>query len=84
MTELTKLWEIIENLATKVAKDDKIEHQLIKVGLTIQLNLHLALAISMFRGTGEYDAQIHEFKAKPIADKTFANFRSLIVKKYAK
>ena len=40
--------------------------------------------MSEFNATGEYDAQIHEFEAKLVADKMFANFRPFIVNEYAK
>ena len=36
MGKLAKLWEVMENPATKFARDNKIEHQLIKAGLTAQ------------------------------------------------
>ena len=84
MTELTRPWEVTENPATKFARDDKIERQLIKAGLATQPNLWLALAMSAFKATGEYDAQIGKFEAKATADKTFDNFRLFIVNKYAK
>ena len=84
MNQLTTHLDVMENSATKFARYDKIEKQLVKAGLTAQPNLCLALAMSAFKSTGEYDTQIHEFKAKSVADKAFANFRPFIINKYAK
>ena len=47
-------------------------------------NLCLALTMSAFKTMTEYDAQICEFEAKPVADKTFAYFRPFTVNEYAK
>ena len=51
-TDITKLMgtmmqqcELSENLATKYARDNKIERQLIKAGLPTQDNSHLELAM---------------------------------------
>ena len=84
MMELTKPLEITENPATKFARDDKIEHQLAKAGIAVQPSLHLALAMSVFKATGEYSVQICEFKTKPMAICTFNNFRPFIVNEYSK
>ena len=84
MTELTKPWEITENPATKFARDDKIERQLIKAGIKAQPNLRLALNMSAFKGIGKYDAEIREFEAKPTAIKTFDNFCAFIINEFAK
>ena len=40
--------------------------------------------MSAFKSTGKYDAQIHEFEAKPVTDKMLDTFRPLIVNEYAK
>ena len=49
-----------------------------------QLTLCLALAKNAFKVTGEYDAAIFEFKAKPKADPTFAKCLIFTVNKYTK
>ena len=40
--------------------------------------------MSSFKQTGEYDAQIREFEACPIANCIFVNFWPFIVNKFAK
>lgn len=84
IAELTKPWEVSEHPATKFARDDKYERQLIKAGLPDQQALRLSLAQSSFKATGEYDAQLREFDARPVADRTFTKFRTFIVTEYAK
>ena len=37
-----------------------------------------------FKATGEYDAQLREFDARPMVDRTFPNFRTFIVTEFAK
>ena len=73
-----------KNPATKFVRNDRIECQLIKAGLTEQPNLYLALAMNAFKTTGEYDTQIREFEAKPAVDDTFQNFQTFNINEYAK
>ena len=84
IAELTKPWEVSEHPATKFARDDKYERQLIKAGLPNQQALRLSLAQASFKETGEYDTQLREFDARPAVDRTFANFRTFIITEYAK
>lgn len=84
IAELTKPWEVSEHPATKFARDDKYERQLIKAGLPNQQALRLSLAQASFKATGEYDTQLREFDARPAVDRTFANFRTFIITEYAK
>ena len=84
VTEFTKPWEVSENPATKFARDDKYEHQLLKAGLPDQQALWLSHAQAVFKATGEYDAQLREFDTHPIVDHMFPNFRTFIVTKFTK
>jgi hypothetical protein len=84
IAELTKPWEVSEHPATRYARDDKYERQLIKAGLPDQQALRLSLVQAAFKATGEYDAQLREFDARPRVDRTFTNFRTFIVSEYAK
>eukprot|EP00804_Cyclotella_cryptica_P014825 CCRYP_015027-RA/>CCRYP_015027-RA protein AED:0.12 eAED:0.12 QI:0/0/0/1/0.2/0.16/6/0/1256 len=79
IAELTKPWEVSERPATRYTHDDKYERQLIKAGLPDQQALRLSLAQAAFKATGEYDAQLQEFDARPAVDRTFANFRTFII-----
>ena len=86
--ELTKHlmepWDGTENPATRFARDDKYERQLIKAGLPDQQALRLALAQGFARKSGEYEALLREFEAKAAADRTFANFRPGFIAEFAK
>jgi hypothetical protein len=59
---------------------DKIEDQLYKVGIPKQPTLRLARIIVTNQNSGGYD---NEWKMKPAAEQTFANFRPWIQKKWA-
>ena len=66
------------------ARGDKYERQLAKCGIIAQPALRLATALTAFETSGEYDASIREWKAKPAADQTFDNFRPFIQREFTK
>ena len=68
MGKLTAPWDMTENPVTKFTRDNNIERQLVKAGITAQPNLCLALALSAAKSTSRFDAQIHEFKAWAAVD----------------
>ena len=82
--KLTEPWDGVENPATKFARDDIIERQLIKAGLPNQQPLRLALMLARIKSMGEYDNAVREWDNKPAADKTFANFRPFITLEFTK
>ena len=84
ITKLNTPWEVNKNLATKFARDNKIEKQLAKKGIMAQLLVWLALAKSAFKVTGKYEVALNNFEAKPMADQTFVNFRMFIINEYSK
>ena len=54
------------------ARGDKYERQLVKAGIAAQPAMRLAIALDAFQA------------AKPVADKTFANFRPFIQREFTK
>jgi hypothetical protein len=46
--------------------------------------LRLAFALATFQASGEYEAPLREWQAKPPADLTFANFRVFMQQEYSK
>jgi hypothetical protein len=82
--KLMEPWDGTENPATRFGRDDKYERQLIKAGLPDQQALRLALAQGFARKSGEYDAFLREFDARPVVDRTFPNFRPGFITEYAK
>ena len=76
--------EVMENPEMKFTCNDKVELKLENGCTPKQLVLHLALALSAFKVTGEYEAQIQEFELKPKVDQIFDNFSSFILNEFAK
>ena len=76
--------DLNENPATKFARDNKHEKQLIKKGITAQPLVRLVLTKSAFLATGEYNIAIWGLESKPAAHQTFVNFRPFIIAKYSK
>ena len=71
-------------IVTKFARDDRTEQLLAKAHVNPMPKVRLALALDSFKATGKYENAIEEWEKKPLADKTFANFRPFILKEYAK
>ena len=65
-------------------RDDKIDKQLLKKGLSAQPLIRLVLVKSAFKATGQYEVALNNFEAKPSVDQTFPNFRTFIIIKYSK
>jgi hypothetical protein len=81
--ELQKPWDQVEAPATLFARGDKIERQLVKAGQAENPTLRLAFALSTFEASGKFEPSIREWKAKPAANQTFANFRIFMQKAFA-
>ena len=73
--QLQKEWDHVEAPATLFARGDKIERQLVKAGQAENPTLRLAFALATFEASGEFEPSICEWKAKPVGNRTFANFR---------
>jgi hypothetical protein len=80
---LQQKWDGIETPAAHFARGDKYERQLEKSGLARNPNQLLAFALATFQEHGEYETSIHEWEAKPAAEKTFKQFQVFIQKEYA-
>ncbi|KAL7482009.1 hypothetical protein ACHAW6_007697, partial [Cyclotella cf. meneghiniana] len=81
---ILKPWDHVEAPATMFARGDKYEHQLVKAGIAAQPAMKLAVAFAAFQASGKCDAAIHNWEAKPVADKTFTNFHPFIQHKFTK
>ena len=84
ISTMDKAWNPTENPATKFERDDKIEQQLMKVGIPADPHRRLALFKAAVKRSGNYDPAIREWESKPKADQTFIAFRPFIVKEFAK
>jgi hypothetical protein len=58
--------------------------QLKPAGIQSNLNERRDMALFYLKASGEYDAAIREWEAKPAADKTWANIKIFISTEYAK
>jgi hypothetical protein len=83
LAKLMKPWDVKENPATKFARDDKLEKQLVKIGYSDQQKPRLAFALSAIKATGDYDPLIREWDAKPATARTFANFGPFFINEYS-
>ena len=81
---MDKAWNPTENPATKFERDDKIEQQLVKVGIPPDPHCRLALFKAAVKRFGNYDPAILEWESKPKADQAFIAFRPFIVKEFSK
>jgi hypothetical protein len=57
---------------------------LTRAGINSDFKERKDMALFYLKTTGEFDAAIHEWEAKPEADKTWANIKSFISMEYAK
>ena len=80
--QLQKDWDHVEAPATLFARGDKIERQLVKAGQAANPPLRLAFALATFEASGEFEPSIREWKAKPVANRTFTNFRIFMQKAF--
>jgi len=83
-TNIQKPWDAIETPTAHLARGDKYERQLLKVGQAKKPKLQLAFALSTFQSSGEFDPALCEWDTKPNADQTFVNFRVFVQKEFGK
>ncbi len=57
---------------------------LLRNGITSNPNEQKDIALLYLKATGEFDAAVREWEAKPAANKTWANIKTFISAKYAK
>jgi hypothetical protein len=84
LNSLLTPYESTENPATYFARNDKIEKQLTEAGYGDQSKQRLAIALTSFKSSGEYDAALREWDQRTAANKTFKEFRKIIVDEFTK
>jgi hypothetical protein len=77
-------WNISENPQLYFNRVEKAMKGLLRNGITSDLNERKDIALFYLKTTGEFDAAVREWEAKPAADKTWANIKTFISTKYAK
>jgi len=66
-TNIQKPTDGIEAPAAHLARGDKFERQLLKVGQSKNPNLRLAFALATFQASGEFEPALRDWEAKPKA-----------------
>ena len=77
-------WNVTENPQLYFNRVEKAIKGLIRNGINSDLNERRDIALFHLKATGEFDAAVREWEAKPAADKTWANIKTFITAEYAK
>jgi hypothetical protein len=77
-------WKLSKVQQLYFSKVEKAMRGLTRAGINSDPNELRDMALFYLKITGKFDAAIHEWEAKPLADKTWANIKSFISTKYAK
>ena len=77
-------WDVTENPQIYFNRVEKAIKGLQRNGITSDLNERRDIALFHLKATGEFDAAVREWEAKPAADKTWANIKTFISSEYAK
>lgn len=77
-TQMLAPWDGVEAPVTMFARGDRFERQLDRFGIPKQPEIRLSYAVATFQTSGQFDAPLREWDARPLADKTFTKFRRFI------
>jgi len=77
-------WNISEVPQLYFNRVEKAMRGLTRAGITSDLNERRDMVLFYVKATGEFDAAVREWEAKPAAEKTWANIKSFISTEYAK
>ena len=77
-------WDASEVPQLYFNRVEKAMRGLTRAGITSNLNERRDMVLFYVKATGEFDAAVREWEAKPAADKTWANIKSFISTEYAK
>ena len=77
-------WNVTENPQLYFNRVEKAIKGLTRNGINSDLNERKDIALFHLKATGEFDAAVREWEAKPAANKTWANIKTFITAEYAK
>ena len=77
-------WNVTKNPQLYFNRVEKAIKGLTRNGINSDLNERKDIALFHLKATGEFDAAVREWEAKPAADKTWANIKTFITAEYAK
>jgi hypothetical protein len=84
LTEKDGEWNVSKNPQLYYNRVEKATKGLLRNGITSDPNERRDIALFYLKATGEFDAAVREWEAKPAADKMWANIKTFISTKYAK
>jgi hypothetical protein len=84
LTERDQEWDASEIPTMYFNRVEKAMQQLTRAGITSDLKERTDMALYYFKSTGEYDAAVREWEAKPVAIRTWANIKLFMSAEYAK
>ena len=77
-------WNVSENPQLYFNRVEKAMKGLLRNGITSDPNERRDIALFYLKATGEFDAAVREWEARPAANKTWANIKTFISAEYAK
>ena len=84
LTERDQEWDASEIPTMYFNRVEKAMQQLTRAGITSDLKERTDMALYYLKSTGEYDAAVREWEAKPVATRTWANIKLFMSAEYAK
>ena len=84
LTERDQEWDASEIPTIYFNRVEKAMQQLTRAGITSDLKERTDMALYYLKSTGEYDAAVREWEAKPVAIRTWANIKLFMSAEYAK
>ena len=84
LTERDQEWDASEIPTIYFNRVEKAMQQLTRAGITSDLKERTDMALYYLKSTGEYDAAVREWEAKPVATRTWANIKIFMSAEYAK
>ena len=77
-------WNVSKNPQLYFNRVEKAVKGLLRNGITSDPNEQRDIALFYLKATGEFDAAVREWEAKPTANKTWVNIKTFISAEYAK
>ncbi len=84
LNERDQEWDASEVPTIYFNRVEKAMQQLTRARITSDLKERTDMALYYFKNTGEYDAAVREWEAKPVATKTWTNIKLFMSTEYAK
>ena len=84
LTERDGEWNISKNPQLYFNRVEKAMKGLLQNGITSDPNERRDITLFYLKATGEFDAAVRDWEAKPAADKTWANIKTFISAEYTK